>query len=125
MEFMEKLKSAAQEVVVGARKMGVQAQGKISEAQLKRKMDDSARMLGYLYHQERTRGGALGDEADALVHAISELEVQIAQAVADTKVKEAAAEAHPPQSSSSPATPSSDTPSATPQPPPPPPQGTP
>ncbi|HEU4487884.1 MAG TPA: hypothetical protein VFS38_01200 [Actinomycetota bacterium] len=117
---MDKLKSAAQEVAVEARKMGVQAQGKLSEARLKRKMDDSARLLGYLYHQERTRGGALGDEADALVHAISELEVQIAQAVADTKVKEAAAEAHGPQSSSS-----SDTPSTTPQPPPPPPQGSP
>lgn len=119
MGFMDKLKTAAQEVAVEARKMGVQAQGKLSEAQLKRKMDDSARLLGYLYHQERTRGGALGDEADALVHTISELEVQIAQTVADTKAKEAAAEAPAPQSSSSPATPSA------PQPPPPPPQGSP
>jgi septal ring factor EnvC (AmiA/AmiB activator) len=117
MGLMDKVKTAAQEVAVEAKKMGAQAQGMLSEAQLKRKMDDSARQLGYLYHQERTRGGALGAEADALVQQISEFETQIAQTAADTKVKQAAAEAQASQPSPSP--------SSSPEPPPPPPQGSP
>jgi hypothetical protein len=118
MGFMDKVKTAAQEVAVEAKKMGAQAQGMLSEAQLKRKMDDCAKQLGYLYHQERTRGSATGTEGDRLVLEISELETQIAQAAADTKVKQAAADAQAPPQPSPP-------PTSTDQPPPPPPQAAP
>ena len=117
MGFMDKVKTAAQEVAVEAKKMGAQAQGALSEAQLKRRMDDCAKRLGYLYHQERTGGSAPSAETDRLVLEISELESQIAQAAAETKIKQAAAEAQAPQPSPPP--------TSTPQPPPPPPQGSP
>ena len=117
MGFMDKVKTAAQEVAVEAKKMGAQAQGALSEAQLKRRMDDRAKRLGYLYHQERTRGTASGTDADSLVLEISELETQIAQAAAETKIKQASAEAQAPQPSPPPSSPT--------EPPPPPPQGSP
>ncbi len=117
MGFMDKVKTAAQEVTVEAKKLGAQAQGALSEVQLKRRMDDSAKQLGYLYHQERTRGSALGDQADRLVLEISGFQTQIAQAAAETKIKQATAQAQAPQSSPPP--------TSTTQPPPPPPQGSP
>jgi len=117
MGFMDKVKTAAQEVTVEAKKLGAQAQGALSEAQLKRRMDDCAKQLGYLYHQERARGAAPGEEADRLVLEISGLQSQIAQAAAETKIKQAAAQAQAP----APTPP----PTATDQPPPPPPQGAP
>ncbi|CAN5523415.1 hypothetical protein BH18ACT16_BH18ACT16_06780 [soil metagenome] len=46
MGFMDKVKTAAQEVTVEAKKLGAQAQGALSEAQLKRRMDDCAKQLG-------------------------------------------------------------------------------
>lgn len=116
MGFMDKVKTAAQEVTVEAKKLGAQAQGALSEAQLKRRMDDCAKQLGYLYHQERTRGSAPGAEADRLVLEISGLQTQIAQAAAETKIKQGAAQTQGPQ----PPPPTSE-----PQPPPPPPQGSP
>ena len=117
MGFMDKVKTAAQEVTVEAKKLGAQAQGALSEAQLKRRMDDCAKQLGYLYHQERTRGSAPGTEADRLVLEISGLQTQIAQAAAETKIKQATAQAQAPQPSPPP--------TSTPEPPPPPPQGSP
>lgn len=117
MGFMDKVKTAAQEVTVEAKKLGAQAQGALSEAQLKRRMDDCAKQLGYLYHQERARGAAPGEEADRLVLEISGLQSQIAQAAAETKIKQAAAQAQAP----APTPP----PTSTDQPPPPPPQGAP
>jgi septal ring factor EnvC (AmiA/AmiB activator) len=117
MGFMDKVKTAAQEVAVEAKKMGAQAQGMLSEAQLKRKMDDCAKRLGYLTHQERTRGSEPGAEAERLGLEISGLETQIAQAAAEAKIKQASAQAQAPQPSSSP--------TSTTEPPPPPPQGSP
>ena len=119
MGFMDKVKTAAQEVTVEAKKLGAQAQGALSEVQLKRRMDDCAKQLGYLYHEERTRGSALGAEADRLVLEISGFQTQIAQAAAETKIKQATAQAQAQAPQSSPP------PTSTPQPPPPPPEGSP
>ncbi len=118
MGFMDKFKTAAQEVTVEAKKLGAQAQGAISEAQLKRRMDDCAKQLGYLYHQERTGGGTSDVEAERLVLEISGLQTQIAQAAAETKIKQASAQAQAPETSPPPTSTSQ-------PPPPPPPQGSP
>ena len=90
MGLMDRVKEAAQEVAVEAKKVSAQAQGKLEETQLKRKMDDHAKALGYLVYKERTQGVVEGAEAERLVSEITSLELQIAKAAAATRLKQEA-----------------------------------
>jgi hypothetical protein len=93
MGLMDRVKEAAQEVAVEAKKVSAQAQGKIEETQLKRRMDDNAKQLGYLVFRERTQGVPAGTEAERLVSELTSLELQIAKAAADARAKQEAASA--------------------------------
>jgi len=110
MGFMDKFKNAAQEVAVEAKKVTAQAQGKVEETQLKRKMDAAAKELGYLIHQERVKGVAAGPEADRLIASITSLEAEMARAAAETRAKQDAAHAQAPPDSTGYEPPSSSTP---------------
>lgn len=77
MGLMDRLKETAQEVAGEARKATVQAQGKLTEVQLRRKMDDAARQLGYLVYRERALGTLAGSDADSLVGRMVELDEQL------------------------------------------------
>ena len=85
MGLMDRLRETAQEVAGEARKAGIQAQGKIGEVQLRRRMDDAARQLGYLVFRERTLGTPAGSDADTLVNQIRDLEDQIARQQEETR----------------------------------------
>src|ERR671914_1546758 len=89
MGFMDRVKEAAQDVAVEAKKVSAQAQGKLEETQLKRRMDEQAKQLGYLVYRERTQGVVEGAEAERLVSEITSLELQIAQAAAHARAKQA------------------------------------
>jgi septal ring factor EnvC (AmiA/AmiB activator) len=91
MGFIDRVKEAAQEVAVEAKKVSAQAQGKLEETQLRRRMDDHAKQLGYLVHRERTQGVVEGAEAERLVSEITSLQLQIAQAAAHARAKQAEA----------------------------------
>jgi septal ring factor EnvC (AmiA/AmiB activator) len=136
MGFMDRVKEAAQDVAVEAKKVSAQAQGKLEETQLKRRMDDHAKQLGYLVYRERARGVEEGAEAERLVSEITSLELQIAQAAAHTRAKQAeaaqgasAAQASEPPPPAAPETPAGTTGGPTPEagsePPPPPVSGAP
>jgi hypothetical protein len=84
MGLMDKLKETAQEVAGEARKATVQGKGKIEELALRRRMDDSARKLGYLLFRERTQGTPSGTEADSLIADMRALEDQIARSALET-----------------------------------------
>ena len=77
MGLMDRLKETAQEVAGEARKATVQAQGKLTEVQLRRRMDDAARQLGYLVYRERTHGTPAGSDADTLVNRLVDLDEQL------------------------------------------------
>ena len=114
MSFMDKFKNAAQEVAVEAKKVTAQAQGKVEETQLKRKMDAAAKELGYLIHRERVKGVSAGPEADRLVASITSLEAEVARAAAETRAKQDAAQTHTPPGSTGYEPPISSTPPDTP-----------
>ncbi|CAN5681114.1 hypothetical protein BH18ACT15_BH18ACT15_14160 [soil metagenome] len=80
MGFMDKVKATAQDVAADAKKMTTQAQHKMGEVQLKKKMDEAAKELGYLIYQERTEGVTEGSETDRLVTEMQSLKRQIAEA---------------------------------------------
>jgi septal ring factor EnvC (AmiA/AmiB activator) len=104
MGFIDRVKEAAQDVAVEAKKVSAQAQGKLEETQLKRRMDDHAKQLGYLIHRERTQGVVEGAEAERLVSEITSLELQIAQAAAHARAKQAEATSKtPPEAPPAPA----------------------
>jgi ATP-dependent DNA ligase len=84
MGLMDKLKETAQEVADEARKATVQGKGKLEELALRRRMDESARKLGYLVFRERTQGTPSGTEADGLIADMRELEDQIARSALET-----------------------------------------
>lgn len=106
MSFLDKVKSAAQDVGAAAKKGTVQLQGKIEQSQLRKKADDAAKSLGYLIVRERTEGTPAGEDAERLVNEIVGLETQIqadaqatAQAMAEADQRPATeAPAPPPQS---------------------------
>ena len=77
MGFMDKVKSAAQDVAQQAKSATSQAQTKIEQTQLKKKMDETARELGYLVYKERAEGTPAGAEADKLIEEIGSLKTQI------------------------------------------------
>ena len=86
MGLMDRLKETAQEVAGEARKATVQAQGKLGEAQLRRRMDETARQLGYLVYRERALGTPAGSDADTLVNRIAELDEQITRQQEETRL---------------------------------------
>ena len=91
MGLMDRLKETAQEVAGEARKATVQAQGKLSEVQLRRRMDEAARQLGYLVYRERTQGTPAGSEADTHVSEMQGLEQKLQQLQAEAAAAQAAA----------------------------------
>jgi len=80
--FMDKMKSAAQDVATQAKAATATAQEKVEQAQTRKKIDENAKKLGYLVHKERTQGATAGAEADALVAEMTALEAQLAAAAA-------------------------------------------
>ena len=84
MGFMDKVKAATQDVAAQAKTATATAQTKMEQAQLKKKMDESARRLGYLIYKERTQGTPLGAEGDSLVSDIAGYEAAIAAQAAET-----------------------------------------
>jgi hypothetical protein len=77
MGLMDRLKETAQDVATEAKKAGAQAQGKLEEVALRRKLDDAARELGYLFFRERAKAIPAGSDADSLVSRMRELEEQL------------------------------------------------
>jgi hypothetical protein len=78
MGLTEKLRERAQELATEAKKATSQAQGKLEEVTLRRRMDDAARQLGYLVYRERTQGTPAGSDADALVNRMRETDDALA-----------------------------------------------
>jgi hypothetical protein len=77
MGFMDKVKSAAQDVTKEAKKATAGAQQKMEQAQVRKKMDENAKQLGYLVYGERAKGTPAGAEADRIVSELSGLEAQL------------------------------------------------
>ena len=73
MGFMDKLKEAAQDVATEAKKATAQGKEKVGEFQIRKKMDEAAKKLGYLTHREKTENVPSGAEAAALIAEISAL----------------------------------------------------
>ena len=80
MGFMDKVKAATQDVAAQAKTATASAQTKMEQAQLRKKMDESAKQLGYLVYRERTQGTPSGGDADSLVSEIASYEAAIAEA---------------------------------------------
>ena len=91
MGFMDKMKSAAQDVSQQAKKATSQAQTKMEEGQVKKKMDETAKNLGYLYYRERTQGTPAGSEADTHVSELQGLEQKLQELQAQSAAEAAAA----------------------------------
>ncbi|MGH2754229.1 MAG: hypothetical protein ACRDLB_07310 [Actinomycetota bacterium] len=104
MGFMDKVKSAAQDVATEAKKATAQGKEKLEDMQTKKKMDEAAKKLGYLVYRERTESVPAGSEADSLIQEMTGLQAQL----------DAAAAAAPPATSSDAATAAPGTPPVTP-----------
>jgi hypothetical protein len=78
MGLMDRLKETAQELATETKKATVQAQGKLSEVALRRRMDDAAKQLGYLVYRERAKGTPASSDADTLVSQMRALDDEIA-----------------------------------------------
>ena len=79
MGFMDKVKSAAQDAATQAKAATSQAQTKIEETQIKKKMDDVAKQLGYVVYAEKAQGTPATD-TDRLVDEMKGLEAALAAA---------------------------------------------
>jgi hypothetical protein len=119
--FMDKVKAATQDVAAQAKSATAGAQSKLEQAQLKKKMDESARQLGYLIYKERTQGTPSGAEADAHVSDIAGYEAAIA--AENAKLESAqpappgpASQPPPPMAPDQPITPPPSTPASQPPP---------
>lgn len=77
MGFLDKVKSAAQDVAQETKKATATAQSKIEQSQIRKKMDEAAKELGYLVFRERAQGIPAGTDADRLVSEISSLEAEL------------------------------------------------
>lgn len=91
MGFMDKVKSAAQDVTTQAKKATSQAQTKMEEGQVRKKMDESAKQLGYLIYRERTQGTPAGSDADTRVSEIQGFEAKISELQAEAAAAQAQA----------------------------------
>ena len=77
MGLMDKVKAVAQDAATQAKAATQQAQTKIEQTQLSRKMDDAAKQLGYQLYNERRKGTPATD-LERLLDEIGELENRIA-----------------------------------------------
>lgn len=77
MGLMDKVKAVAQDAATQAKAATQQAQTKIEQSQLSKKMDDAAKQLGYQLYNER-RKGTPATEVERLLDEIGELENRIA-----------------------------------------------
>lgn len=77
MGFMDKVKSAAQDVTQQAKSATSSAQSKMEEGKLRKQTDEAAKRLGYEIYAERTSATPAAN-ADALIAEIQGLEGQIA-----------------------------------------------
>jgi hypothetical protein len=91
MGFMDKVKSAAQDVTQQAKSATSSAQSKMEEGKLRKQADEAAKNLGWEIYRERTQSTPASN-ADALITEIQGLEGQIA-----TIQQQAAAAAAAPQ----------------------------
>lgn len=85
MGLRDKLKERAQELASEAKKATSQAQGKLEEVTLRRRMDDAAKQLGYLVYRERTKGTPAGSDADTLVNQMREVDDVLARQAAEAR----------------------------------------
>ena len=77
MGLMDKVKAVAQDAATQAKAATQQAQTKIEQSQLSKKMDDAAKQLGYQLYNERRKGTPATD-VERLLDEIGELETRIA-----------------------------------------------
>ncbi len=77
MGLLDKAKAAAAQAAAQAQKGAAQLQGKVEQAQTRKKADDLAKELGYLIVRERTDGTPAGPRADELVGQITALEAEL------------------------------------------------
>jgi hypothetical protein len=85
MSLRDKLKERAQVLASEAKKATSQAQGKLEEVTLRRRMDDAAKQLGYLVYRERTKGTPAGSDADTLVSQMREVDDVLARQAAEAR----------------------------------------
>ena len=91
MGFMDKMKAAAQDAATQAKKATSSAQTKMEEGQVRKKMDESAKKLGYLFYRERTQGTPAGAEADTTIAEIQGFEQKIQELQAQAAAADQAA----------------------------------
>ena len=77
MGLMDKVKAAAQDAQVQAKKATAQGQEKLEDLKERRKMDELAKQLGYLIYRERSEGTPGGSDVDRLIGEMKELDAQI------------------------------------------------
>ncbi len=75
--MMDKVKAAAQDAQVQAKKATAQGQEKLEDLKERRKMDELAKQLGYLIYRERSEGTPGGSDVDRLIGEMKELDAQI------------------------------------------------
>ena len=92
MGFMDKMKAAAQDAATQAKKATSSAQTKMEEGQVRKKMDESAKKLGYLFYRERTQGTPAGAEADTTIAEIQGFEQKIQELQAQAAAADQAAQ---------------------------------
>ncbi|MGH2729456.1 MAG: hypothetical protein ACRDJI_02485, partial [Actinomycetota bacterium] len=117
MGFLDKVKSAAQDVAQEAKKATATGKSKMEQSQIRKRINDAAEKLGYLIYRERTQGIPAA-EADQLVAEMTSLEAQLEeevasqQAAAASETAETAAETPPAQTETPPASTSSSEPTS-------------
>ena len=107
MGFMDKVKSAAQDVAAEAKKAKGTAATKMEQSSLRKKQDELAKELGWLIYRERAEGTPAGTEADRLIGEITSLQGQLDAAAAAATEPGSAAVATPTEPPSEGTTPSS------------------
>jgi uncharacterized protein YcbX len=77
MGFMDKVKQAAADVSAEAKKATAQGKEKLGQAQVRRKMDDAAKRLGYATWEKSK--GSVTDEAaiNSIIQEMNTLEVEL------------------------------------------------
>ena len=76
MGFMDKVKAAAQDAATQAKTATGQAQTKLEQAQIKKKFNDTAELVGHAIYAERVKGTPSSD-VDRLLAEMKELEAKL------------------------------------------------
>jgi hypothetical protein len=97
MGFMDKMKAAAQDAATQAKKATSTAQTKMEEGQVRKKMDETAKNLGYLIYNEKAKGTPAGGQADTYVGEMQGLEQKIQELQAQAAAAQAQQQAQAPQ----------------------------